>query len=509
MKLIAVIATLAVAADARRNRQNRQRVKAQRPALRHTSELVNNIRSSLSKHVRETADGFIVDLLPYFKMEVLNDGLTGSMMGDLRGINGAYSSSDSTNLSWNIISQDGSLQSEINLRGGMTNGLAQFLPPLERLDAVENYDMSYSGLTTWSMLGLKHKDEVNTQWSWVDNSPTSSIDAQHDLEVSYDMARNSLTVNAEYNADLQVNNLRNWPNSRRPVIGDSSNFPWTVNANSAIEINNVKNCRKWVQNMDNAIDNNVNCVIGLRTSAEVGDSQYTRQQLMTPQANLAFRPYALIAKATMKNIRSNRPSPSPHTVFIRGESVTGKSEKLNLRNFRGIYYTNKNNWQTAIQQNDVTLLLRIPGMRQIEGPLAVLAWEKFNPWQNFWQKLNTHIHAPLYLLYNADKFLRTFDDEFDCSKMVVASRIESDLWREYIQPALADAPRMNRADVLALPGQMNILMSQMCSRANNEAVKYLAHPEISVAMTEVRRVVEDVSGPSGQKKYEELFAGVF
>lgn len=125
----------------------------------------------------------------------------------------------------------------------------------------------------------------------------------------------------------------------------------------------------------------------------------------------------------------NTPDEVNHKVIIRGERDAA-GQKMGLLNkglFYGIYYLeNSKNGMKDIKKGKAFLVVRLPGFRTIMFNVLPALGQMGEPFINFATALAQNGDAVPALLYNADRFLATFDNEFDCSNVVKVSGLQSD-----------------------------------------------------------------------------------
>merc|ERR1711970_333715 len=97
-----------------------------------------------------------------------------------------------------------------------------------------------------------------------------------------------------------------------------------------------------------------------------------------------------------------------------------------------------------------------------------------------------------YIVYYMDDFFATFSNQFDCSKYVAATRVESELVADWI-------------DVESV----NSFLFNGCKWVNKWVVDAIQSDELDEGMGKMRKYVTKMNSPAGLAEYNALFGGIF
>jgi len=200
------------------------------------------------------------------------------------------------------------------------------------------------------------------------------------------------------------------------------------------------------------------------------------------------------------------------SVFLRKVDRDGNDMKLTKDGgWWSLHGTNNANWQRSmeIQQtcdNDFAdsilecaskgghlLFLQVPTKKQwlqdARPELMALA----EPWIKFGQTVATNLDKIPYIAYYLDHLLATFDDEFDCSKYVLATGVDTQL-------SMFGS---------AYWTSLNQVVAEACTELNEGVMEVIQSPEISMGLDSMREYVSTMDGPAGHAMYEEIFGQIF
>merc|ERR1712038_2254658 len=97
-----------------------------------------------------------------------------------------------------------------------------------------------------------------------------------------------------------------------------------------------------------------------------------------------------------------------------------------------------------------------------------------------------------YLFYYLDNFFATFSNEFDCSKYVAATKVESDLLADYFGV-----------------DTFNGFMQENCMGFNDAIVEAIQNDDLDDAMADMRNYVSKMNSPAGEAEFNSLFGSIF
>ena len=483
MKLIGSLAAATVVA-ARRNRASSNSW----TVLANTNHLYDGIIELVNEHFTQDYDGFTIDLSPYFHGEVSNYGMQSSVRFSTSGRNPTTVNYYINNPSSNEFSLS------LEVEGRVGDGLGYFIPPSQRNVDEYEYNLELSAMASLSGFSLKSSSDYacnfvpNSQWN---SEIQENGHISHDLsiDVSFDLDRDSLSLTLDTEGQTDASQHFRSFFENRPVMPFG-----LVESTTVFDINSLTACKKWFTENWFENDPTSSCVVEVQHQHETGPDalNMVKGECCPINLSLAMRPYAIVGKLNAANIGN-------HLVFIRGEDKNGRTERLSRRNYRGLYYTKLNNWQTAINNNDYTMLLLVPGLKTIKNELIPALIQKIEPWNTIVVRCKANPKNQLYLYYNIDRFLQTINsDEFDFSDIILASRINSDALKTLLDK------------VIIIPAaDINTALAQGSQQLNRFILDNIHRPEIQQVMDEIRAIVEDVSGPTGQRQYETMFAALF
>lgn len=453
------------------------------------SQFYRSIVRAIEQHVVITQDGFTADFKPYAFIEVENHGYRGHL--DVSALGRPTVNS----YSYSVFRDNSVARVAIEAKGQASNGVGFFVPKVHRNVDEYQYNFEVVANTDPSNLGIVQTSDYTCTWL-----PNSKLNEKvcRMQPASCDQCHISNRISLDVNAGVQKSKL-NVRSLFKSEMKTSDHFTLfapndIINHGFAMEqeysIQDVNKCNEWFGNNWFTHDPSTSCVMRLSHKHEYGPSMnlLVSHPEATVSASVALRPYALVAKVEVGNSE-------PHMIFIRGEDANSVTEHLSERNYRGLYYSRKNNWQNAIKTKEAQLVLLFPGLKTFNNVLLPKIKAKIQPFLTLYVRLAANPKNQLYLYYNFDKFLKTINSkEFDCSDIIIASRINSSL------DILADEMNINN---------LNDALAHACQRANNVILDTIHDPSISQAMVAARSVVRDVAGTKGQTQYTKLYANLF
>jgi len=139
------------------------------------------------------------------------------------------------------------------------------------------------------------------------------------------------------------------------------------------------------------------------------------------------------------------------------------------------------------------LILRVPTLKQFYRDIFPVFLDMMRPFDDFLNSLNFNLDISPYLVYYLDEFLATFDDEFDCSAFVRATRIESDLY--------------GRATMSQV--KLNDEMADFCKEMNQVIVGAFQSQFLGNWMHDMRDYVDRMHSREGRERFKNVFGRIF
>jgi len=200
------------------------------------------------------------------------------------------------------------------------------------------------------------------------------------------------------------------------------------------------------------------------------------------------------------------------SVFLRKVDRDGNDMKLTKDGgWWSLHVTSNVYWQRALEiqqtcDNDFAhsilecfikgghlIVLQVPTKKQwlqdAKPELMALA----EPWIKFGQTIATNLDKIPYIAYYLDHLLATFDDEFDCSKYVLATGVDTQLSMFAVKYWTS----------------LNQIVAEVCTGLNEGVMEVIQSPEISMGMDSMREYVSTMDSPAGHAMYEEIFGQIF
>lgn len=249
-----------------------------------------------------------------------------------------------------------------------------------------------------------------------------------------------------------------------------------IEFDGAITIPNMKGCKKLQKGVLGNCRVNYESTLNLPAKAP-----------LKHQASLQFKAYAIVFKFS----ESGR---GEAMVFLRGEDGKSNSAPLISRQWFGLYQAPGSNWQKAIKTGKSQLLLRVPSPRQFKESCSSDLKNLIKPWANFGMTCLGNPEKIPYVIWYMDKLFASFDDEFDLSKVISKSRIQSDLIGEWLGAENND---------------LNKYLVKTSRQINRLIVRTLQDPKLKNAMIMVRDYVQAMGSQQGHQEFEQLFGKIF
>lgn len=436
MKLISIASTIAVA---------------------NAQTILELVASEIESRMTYTPDGFIADFLPYAHVVVENDG----MKGTIKSCPFGDGNEDIDN--WEITSQ-GNKQTALFYGSGFGRNDALFAP--NSRVSTYTYDESVNIIT--EMTGLQVIAAKDLDFVFNDGS-SCGIDETHNLVTSMSKQKQKVMVSLDYTGSRNSNNCDSFA-PPFPILKNLLVEPFDMSTDVTITVANAANCQAYLnKKMNKPCDVTFN-----HKSTLNGESLNQHLKVM-------LREFAVIAKMP------------GNLIFLRGENMNGNTARLSAGNYYGLYQSNaKGTWQKILKnRKSYTIIARVPGFNTINGPMANEFAAKLEPFQDLVAAANSSLYHIPYAIFYLDELLATFDDEFDCARMVELSRVESDLIAQ-------------QAGVKSI----NYAMKNACTKLNRVIVEdYFKCPELKENFEAMRLYVATML--DDKASFDRIYGSIF
>merc|ERR1712012_52159 len=399
----------------------------------------------------ENNDGFDIDLSPYFLLNVADDGLSGKLSYSLDGENMNVDN-------WEVSLEGGRFWGEAY--GGNAQELG--VPVGDIVESI-NYDENckWSASAQGLELDCDRAAELNFR-----NGVKGNI--KEDFALELNVVQNGAAVSVDIDVDgqrtangvSQLEDYNVWFLMR----------PYTLSLETQIKIKDFKKCEIA----------DIGCSISVDNSL-VADN-------FKSDATLSFdmKKFAAIFKPSGSDVDSQ-------LLFIRKVGKDGKGLPLsNNKGWMSIHLADGANWQKAVRSKKDSLVLRFPTYNQWEQDAYPQLLALAEPFIDFSEAVMLNIEKLPYLFYYLDDFLATFSNEFDCSKYVAATNVESDYLADYFEV-----------------DTFNGFMKENCQALNEWIVEAIQCEELDAGMSDMRDYVSAMNSPSGQAEFNSLFGSIF
>jgi len=423
-------------------------------AVSAQASILDFIANEMENKIVYTHDGVNVNFAPYFVMNVEDYG----MKGQIR------SSKDGRNMDEDNWEQVGN---GMKMWGsGFGANMADFPLFGEIFSEVNTYD--YEGLTSMdqSMTGGSLTWDKEMDFKYHDGS-SGSVNEEGEINISYAAAKAKMVVTIDSAIDRTNSNVDRFRFS--PLFFMMDSMSWE--GESKITVKNMGMCQRYFDSAS-----------GVCSVQYGGEMKLNNRNLGKISANLRLAEYAVQFKFG-PNGGANQ------MVFVKSTDRNNKAVKLSEMQFWELYVAEgSKNWQAAIQGNTAMLVLRAPLCNALEENVLPQLYEMAEPFMDFADVAGQNMDKIPYAIFYMDKLFATMDDEFDCSEVVAASRIESDLFEN---------------------GSLNEFLQDGCSDMNEAVVEFLQCPELASGMRMMRTYVKDMSSQSGEAWFDSNFGSVF
>lgn len=243
-----------------------------------------------------------------------------------------------------------------------------------------------------------------------------------------------------------------------------------------VDVNaNMNKCRKFMKT--NFLSSKPKDACKVSSSVTVTDNESQTSDTFGIRFEMFSKFIALLGKESG--------APEWVGVVVRGEDTNNNIDFIGNHNFYGLYAV-EGQFRKQIAQGNALLILRAPGCSTWENILIPHLENKMKPWGKFFDKITSEDLASLSnLVYHFDKFLASFDDEFDFSEFMRLTHISSEA---------AEITNQDICDVLTM--------------FNEEIVAELSDSNDDI-FDDIRSYVEEDIINNGFSSYESSFGGIF
>lgn len=293
------------------------------------------------------------------------------------------------------------------------------------------------------------------------------------IEVNASMNNNKATVDISTDIEQTSNNVNRL---RKYDLYDIGIAPWTWSSEGDFKVKSISACTAFLENFSGSP-----CNVEFKNKINMNG----RQKKFMAEMKLAQ--YAVVLK-----FGSGRKA--SEMFFLRSVDNNDNLSALNALQFFELYHTNRaGNWQSVLKNGAASLLLRAPLCSAIEDHVAPALEAFVEPFVKFVEAAAENWEKIPYIIYYMDDLFADFDDQFDLSAVVAATRIES-------EPL---------ADMVGARNGLNEWMQAGCEDMNDSIVEALQCDELDNAMGEMRSYVSDMASTSGAQEFERLFGNHF
>ena len=434
----------------------------------NAQSLFQLLQSQIDQRYDYESGAMRIDFAPYAVLTTNDDGISGELSLDLQD------SGNNDVVSYTVLGGNGDTYPsglKIEWQGHGSN------LPIPAGGLINTYDGSMTTKYSIGLTGAKLSYEFMTDFDYHSGN-NGNIDEKFTLESFLTKSGKKFELELESEGQRTVNNVELEMNL--PIFSMIFIDPYTLKSQVKLTVANVELCQLYSANLKGT------CDVSLKHNSSVNKS------VSSHAAQLKFREFAVILKLPKV------------IVFIRGEDARANTTPLrgnpNGKSYYGLYYagvpkTGRANWQKLMKQKKDTLVVRLPG----QDVVWAMFEELMNMSQPFMQLLasmssnmNANTTAP-YVIYWLDELLATMDNEFDCSKLVELSRVESEV--------LADCMEVQ---------SINKHMSNVCTNFNDGIMENLKSAELKRVFVEMRKYMENMAcGNAGHNEFLETYGKIF
>jgi len=306
----------------------------------------------------------------------------------------------------------------------------------------------------------------------------ADADVRMDLVLETDAEMNENSGKAFLTHKFTTEQSGSWP--------DWFSFPEDSNSKLTVSVDDFEKC---VDYFNINWQKGVHCQVDWNYDANFGAMQ------INPSGDLSFK-QAIISFNIDVGMDGMSDEDNYHSILLRAEIYDEVKDKykvdknLFMPPLYSLYYINGaadiKARRRSMKKQRSFLVLRLPGIPTINGVLIPHLDEKFAYIDEFSQRLMYEGESVPHLIYYFDKLHESMTDEFDLSKFIELSRINTD----------------------AFP--LNDVLQEIASDANDFIINDIfGCPWIEMGLTEVRGFVSYVTSEEGLETFNDTWAQVF
>ena len=420
--------------------------------------LVDMIEQKMDHQVwTETDDGFILDLSPALKLTVSDEGLKGTVESSA---DGKLIDTDS----WEVTA-DG-----LELTGkGYGVNRHEFKAVMKK---IKDYDYIWD--INWSNglsgISLSLDKVVNLRYN--SGFPRSGqVKTVGSADFGYSMQGSKASVNWDMDFKQSATGISQLENafSAWPMAYDILAAPWKWSSNAKIEVANLDSCQKYAMSdftgrCNVAFNGNFN-----RNGEEASSS-----------AMIKMTEKVMLLKWGARN--------NQKMFFVHSEDNNGKMNNLREMQFWSFYYSARSMpWTQAVKSGKAELIMRLPAGEAFDQYVFPELMVKAQPFIKFFNACTENLERCPYVIYYLDDFFAGFSDEFDCTSVFEASRIDSDMF--------------------AIP--LREILSDGCWTINDSIMEVMHNDEFDDAWGIMRNYVSKMASPQGKLFFDAKFGNIF
>jgi len=401
----------------------------------------------------ETNDGFNVNLAPYFILNVADDGWSGKLQYSVDGQNMNVDN-------WDVSEDGGHFWGSAHGNNAKELGLA-----VGDVARSVNYDENCKWSASAQGLDLECDRAADIKFR---NGAKGNIQEDFSLEVNVEQLGNAVSVSIDVDGERTANNINQLEDY--PVWYLMR--PYTLTMNTNINVNDVVKCENGDFGCSLSIDSSINAPADNFN----GDVKFS----------FDLKKFAAIFKVSGSDVDSQ-------LLFVRKVAADGKGLPLDQnKGWLSIHVADGANWQKAVRSKRDTLVLQVPTWNQWEQDALPELEALAEPFIDFADAVVLNMDKLPYLFYYLDNFFATFSNEFDCSKYVAATKVESDLLADYFEV-----------------DTFNGFMQENCLAVNDAIVEAIQNDDLDDAMADMRNYVSEMNSPAGEAEFNSLFGSIF
>jgi len=406
----------------------------------------------------ETRDGFILDLSPGLKLTVTDYGFKGTLESSTDGGNSI--DTDSYEVTGDRFEMTGK---------GFGVNSEKYMAVMSE---IKDYDYVWG--VSWSQglsgLSLSLDKLVNLRFkSGFPRDGQVKLDGTADF--GYSMQGSKASVNWDMDFEQSATGTSHLESafSQWPMAYDVLAAPWEWSSNAKIEVANVNSCQKYAMN-----DFTGKCNVAF-------NGKFNRNgKVVNSAAAIKMTEKVMLLKWGPRN--------NQKLFFIHSEDNNGKMNNLREMQFWSFYYSARAMpWTQAVKTGKAELIMRLPAGAAFDQYVFPELLVKAQPFIKFFNACSKNLERCPYVIYYLDDFFAGFSDEFDCTSVFEASRIESDMF--------------------AAP--LSQILSNGCSAMNDSIMEVMHCDQFDDAWGVMRNYVSKMASPQGKIFFDAKFGNIF